>query len=92
MLNSSTWVQALPATVVAFFQLRGSDPNGVSVNSTRVTHQAFLQYYNLTDEAVPLLEYDNTPMHGTQGPFREIRNHLLKGTRYSTTTSASSEK
>ena len=48
------------------------------------THMQFLKEFNLTDAHVPLLELDLArPNDRTEsGPFREIRNHLVRGTVY----------
>ena len=49
------------------------------------THMQFLKEFNLTDAHVPLLELDlarpNDRYH-RPGPFRAIRNHLVRGTVY----------
>ena len=44
------------------------------------THMNFLNAYNLTDANVPLLSLDLSFLSSPSGPFREIRNDLLRGT------------
>ena len=82
VLNSTVWVEDLPNTVEAIFQLKGSDPYGVAVLQSRQTHLDFLRTHGLTDAHVPLLELDLGSLQ-SPGPFRELRNHLLAGTQYS---------
>jgi hypothetical protein len=81
VLNSSVWEDQLPHTVEAIFHLKGSAPSGAALAQSHKAHYDFLSQYDLTDAHVPLFELDLLSVTGA-GPFREIKNHLLRGTKY----------
>ena len=87
VINASTWQAELPGTVLAVFVLNdGRVPmSETAAAQVHKTHMQFLKEFNLTDAHVPLLELDlarpNDRYH-RPGPFREIRNHLVRGTVY----------
>ena len=84
VLNSSVWVAELPHTITAVFELRPAHAGAaspVAKAQARRTHLALLRAFNLTDAQLPLLALDLSPKGmAPPGPFREQKNHLLKGT------------
>ena len=84
VINASTWEEELPGTVMAIFVLtdRRVPMSRTAIAQAHETHMEFLKEFNLTDAHVPLLEMDLSRPGHPPGPFREIRNHLLRGTVY----------
>ena len=91
VLNSSTWVDRLPATVEAFFIVRGSRDDSAPAITAREAHVKFLTMYNRTSDDIPMLELDL--LAASEGVsainiFREVENPMLKtGLRQSKTSS-----
>ena len=56
ILDSATWVQNLPHTIMAVYVFKGAEPSDVD-NSRRV-HMDFLRYYGITSEETPFVTFD----------------------------------
>lgn len=82
VLNSSIWVSELPRTFEAWFYLKATKPDGSAMHQVLTAHHDFLKKYGMRETDVPMLEVDLRHPVAPPGPFREVRNHMLRGTKY----------